>query len=92
MQITCVWSRFGLIYPTGQKYSLGLMFAKFATAKIAKDLNPLKITSTRLCNLANNTKGSNMMLNDYPDWDSNPGPLGYWSVALPTELHRLMGT
>ena len=30
------------MYPTGQKYSLHLMFAKFATAKIAKDLNPLK--------------------------------------------------
>ena len=30
-------------YPTGQKYSLELMFAKFATAKIAKDLNPLKV-------------------------------------------------
>ena len=35
-------------YPTGQKYSLGLMFAKFATAKIGKDLNPLKITYNRL--------------------------------------------
>ena len=31
-------------YPTGQKYSLELMFAKFATAKIAKDLNPLKVS------------------------------------------------
>ena len=37
-----------LMYPTGQKYSLELMFAKFATVKIAKDLNPLKITSNRL--------------------------------------------
>ena len=35
-------------YPTGQKYSLELMFAKFATAKIAKDLNPLKISSNKL--------------------------------------------
>ena len=42
-------------YPTGQNYSLELMFAKFATAKIAKDLNPLKITSTRLYMPANNT-------------------------------------
>ena len=37
-----------IAYPTGQKYSLELMFAKFATAKIAKDLNPLKISSNRL--------------------------------------------
>ena len=29
-------------YPTGQKHSLELMFAKFATVKIAKDLNPTK--------------------------------------------------
>ena len=36
------------IYPTGQSYSLELMFAKFATVKIAKDLNPLKITYNRL--------------------------------------------
>ena len=43
-------------YPTGQKYSLELMFAKFATAKIAKDLNPLKITITRLYMPANNTR------------------------------------
>ena len=33
-----------IIYPTGQKYTLELMFAKFATVKIAKDLNPLKIS------------------------------------------------
>ena len=32
-----------MYYPTGQKYSLELMFAKFATAKIANDLNPLKV-------------------------------------------------
>ena len=32
-----------LLYPTGLKYSLELMFAKFATAKIAKDLIPLKV-------------------------------------------------
>ena len=35
-------------YPTGQKYSLELMFANFRAVKIAKDLNPLKITSNRL--------------------------------------------
>ena len=29
------------IHPTGQKYSLELMSAKFATAEIAKDLDPL---------------------------------------------------
>ena len=33
-----------------------LMFAKFATAKIAKDLNPLKITSTRLYMPENNSR------------------------------------
>ena len=33
-----------------------LMFAKFAIAKIAKDLNSLKITSTRLYMPANNTR------------------------------------
>ena len=43
-------------YPTGQKYSLELMFAKFATAKIANDLNPLKITSTRHFMPANNSR------------------------------------
>ena len=35
-------------YPTGQNYSLELMFAEFATAKIAKDLNPLKQSTNRL--------------------------------------------
>ena len=43
-------------YPTGQKFSLELMFAKFATAKIAKDLNPLKITFIRLYMPENNTR------------------------------------
>ena len=33
-----------LKYPTGQKYSLELMFAKFTITKITKDLNPLKPT------------------------------------------------
>ena len=33
-------------YPAGQKYSLELLFAKFTTAKIAKDLNPLKYFAT----------------------------------------------
>ena len=42
------------IYPTGQNYSLELMFAKFATAKIANDLNPLKQTSNRLYMPENN--------------------------------------
>ena len=43
-------SRFSKVwlYPTGQKYSLELMFAKFATAKIVKDLNPKKISFNRL--------------------------------------------
>ena len=35
------------IYPTGQKYSVELMFVKFATAKIAKDLNPLIVCPIR---------------------------------------------
>ena len=35
-------------WPTGKKYSLELMFAKFATVKIAKDLNSLKIFYNRL--------------------------------------------
>ena len=34
---------------------------------------------------------SNMMLNDCPDWDSNPGPRGYRSDALPTELKITRG-
>ena len=34
-------------YPTAEKYSLELMFANFVTAKIAKDLNPLKIFPNR---------------------------------------------
>ena len=37
-----------IAYPTGQKYSLELIFAKFVTAKIAKYLNPLNISSNRL--------------------------------------------
>ena len=37
-----------IIYPTGQKYSLELMLAKFATVKIANELIPLKISTTRL--------------------------------------------
>ena len=43
------------LYPTGQKYSLELMFAKFATVKIAKDQNPLKINSNRFNMPENNT-------------------------------------
>ena len=31
-------------YPTGQNYSLELMLTKFVIAKIAKKLNPLKLT------------------------------------------------
>ena len=46
-KITLIISTSNLEYPTGQKYSLELMFAKFATAKIAKDLNPLKISPNR---------------------------------------------
>ena len=34
-------------YPTEQKYSSELIFAKFATVKIAKDLYPLKISPDR---------------------------------------------
>ena len=41
------------MYPTGQKYSLELIFAKFATAKIARDLNPLKVSPNR-CYLPEN--------------------------------------
>ena len=43
-------------YPTGQKFSLELMFAKFAAVKIAKDLNPLKIICNRLYMPENNTR------------------------------------
>ena len=32
------------------------------------------------------------MLNDCPDWELNPGPLSYWSDALPTELLRHLDT
>ena len=31
-----------IIYPTGQNYSLELMFATFATAKIAEKFKPTK--------------------------------------------------
>ena len=41
------------IYPTGQNDSLELMFAKFATAKNRKKLNPLKVSSNR-CYLPEN--------------------------------------
>ena len=44
------------IYPTGQKYSFELMFAKFATTKIANDLNPLKISPNRRYLPENNTE------------------------------------
>ena len=44
------------IYPTGQKYSLELMFVKFATTKIAYDLNPLKISPNRCYLSENNTE------------------------------------
>ena len=43
-----------LLYPTGLKYSLELMFAKFATAKIAKDLIPLKVFTYRRLMLKTN--------------------------------------
>ena len=48
-----LWNTFDLVlcneplYPTGQNHSLELMFAKFATAKIAKTLNPLKLIHNR---------------------------------------------
>ena len=44
------------LYPTGQKYSLELIFAKFATTKIANDLNPLKVFPNR-CYLPENNTG-----------------------------------
>ena len=34
-------------YPTGQKHSLELMFAKCVTIKIGKDLIPLKVFTNR---------------------------------------------
>ena len=43
------------VYPTGKNYSLELMFAKFATAKIAKNLNPLQLTSNWCYLPENNT-------------------------------------
>ena len=36
-----------VLYPTGQNYSLELMFAKFAIAKNREKLNPLKLISNR---------------------------------------------
>ena len=44
------------IYTTGQKYSLELMFAKFATTKIANDLNLLRISPNRCYLSGNNTE------------------------------------
>ena len=69
-----------ITYPTGQKYSLELMFAKFATAKIALESMPgarcLKTTLLR----------SNILFNGYPDWYS--GSTKYRSNAHPSELPR----
>ena len=44
------------VYLTGQNYSLELIFAKFATAKIAKHINPLKLISNR-CLMPENNNG-----------------------------------
>ena len=43
-------------YVAGQKYTLELIFAKFATTKIAKDLNPLKISSNMNLLFENDTE------------------------------------
>ena len=77
-----------LNYPTGQKYSLELIFAKFATAKIAKDLNLLKISSASASCLKTTLKYSHILLNGCPDPGSNLRSLDFRSDALPTEQHR----
>ena len=38
-----------MLYPTGQKLLLDLMFAKFATAKNREKLNPLKVPTDAIC-------------------------------------------
>ena len=64
------------------------MFAKFATVKIAKDLNPLtKNNFQQVLNLKTLLVCTNMMRNDCLDWDLNPGPLDHRAEVLPTELH-----
>ena len=45
-----------MLYPTGQKLLLDLMFAKFATAKNREKLNPLKVSSYRCYLPENNTE------------------------------------
>ena len=49
-----------------------LMLAKFATAKITKDLNPLKISSTGPRFLNKTLKCYYILLNGHPNWDLYP--------------------
>ena len=60
-----------ILYPTGQNYSLELMFAKFATAKIANYLNQLKPISNR-CLLPKKTlKNDEHVSMGCPNWGLN---------------------
>ena len=74
-------------YPTGQRYSLELKFAKLATAKIAKDLNPLKFHPTCVSCLKTTLRNTNNLHKCCSDWDSNLQFSVNKSVTLPTELH-----
>ena len=67
------------------------MSAKFPTAKIAKDLNPLKYLPTSASSTKTTVKCNNILWKGCPDWDSDPGPIDYRPEALPTELHSHLG-
>ena len=79
-------------YPTGQKYSLELMFAKFATAKNQEKLNPLTFSSSGAICLKTTLEKCILVKRVHSDWDSNLRPqgykIGYKSDALPGS-HRV---
>ena len=65
------------MYPTGQNFSLELMFAKFTTAKNREKLNPLKVSSNRCICLKTTLKMCKIIEQGLPNWVLNQQPSDY---------------
>ena len=66
-----------LSYPTGQNYSLELMFTKFATAKNREKLNLLTFSSPGAICLKTSLEKGVMVKKVHSEWDSNMQPPYY---------------
>ena len=68
------------MYPTGQNYSLELMFGKFATAKNREKFNSLTFGSSGAICLETTVEKCVTVKRVHSDWDLNIWPPDYKSV------------